>query len=87
MLDAMQAHTGKQPIIYTDPVFYRDVLDGEFTNYHYWLRSVAAEPDDEISKRARGPSGSSPPRALFPGLRAGSTATASTAPSATGIAC
>jgi lysozyme len=45
MLDAMQAHTGKRPIIYTDPVFYRDVLDGAFTNYHFWLRSVAAEPE------------------------------------------
>ncbi len=45
MLDAMQAHTGKRPIIYTDPVFYRDVLDGAFTGYHFWLRSVAAEPE------------------------------------------
>jgi lysozyme len=45
MLDAMQAHTGKRPIIYTDPVFYRDVLHGAFTNYHFWLRSVAAEPE------------------------------------------
>ena len=45
MLDAMQAHTGKRPIIYTDPVFYRDVLDGAFTDYHFWLRSVAAEPE------------------------------------------
>ncbi len=52
MLDAMQAHTGKQPIIYTDPVFYRDVLDGEFTNYHYWLRSVAAEPDAKYQGRS-----------------------------------
>lgn len=52
MLDAMQAHTGKQPIIYTDPVFYRDVLDGEFTNYHYWLRSVAAEPGDKYRSRS-----------------------------------
>jgi lysozyme len=52
MLDAMQAHTGKQPIIYTDPVFYRDVLDGEFTNYHYWLRSVAAEPEQKYPDRS-----------------------------------
>jgi lysozyme len=52
MLDAMQAHTGKQPIIYTDPVFYRDVLDGEFTNYHYWLRSVAAAPEAKYYRRS-----------------------------------
>ena len=44
MLDAMEAHTGKRPIIYTDPKFHREVLEGEFTDYHFWLRSVAAEP-------------------------------------------
>jgi lysozyme len=52
LLDAMQAHTGKQPIIYTDPVFYRDVLDGAFTDYHYWLRSVAAEPEEKYHERS-----------------------------------
>ncbi|WP_083239245.1 glycoside hydrolase family 25 protein [Methyloceanibacter superfactus] len=45
ILDAMEAHTGKRPIIYTDPAFHKDVLQGEFKSYHYWLRSVAAEPD------------------------------------------
>jgi lysozyme len=45
VLDAMQAYTGKRPIIYTDPVFHREVLQGEFPDYHFWLRSVAAEPD------------------------------------------
>ena len=44
MLEAMEAHTGKRPIIYTDPKFHRDVLEGEFTNYQFWLRSVAASP-------------------------------------------
>ena len=44
MLDAMEAHTGKRPIIYTDPKFHHDVLEGEFTNYQFWLRSVAAKP-------------------------------------------
>ncbi len=52
MLDAMEAHTGKRPIIYTDPVFYRDVLDGAFTNYHFWLRSVAAEPGEVYPQRS-----------------------------------
>ncbi len=42
MLEAMEAHTGKRPIIYTDPKFHREVLEGEFTDYHFWLRSVAA---------------------------------------------
>jgi lysozyme len=44
ILDAMEAHTGKRPIIYTDPVFHREVLQGELESYHFWLRSVAAEP-------------------------------------------
>ena len=44
LLDAMERHTGKRPIIYTDPAFHREVLQGEFRSYHFWLRSVAAEP-------------------------------------------
>ncbi|MGH6866761.1 MAG: glycoside hydrolase family 25 protein, partial [Methyloceanibacter sp.] len=44
LLDAMEAHTGKRPIIYTDPVFHREILQGEFETYHFWLRSVASEP-------------------------------------------
>ncbi len=51
MLDAMQAHTGKRPIIYTDPAFHRDVLAGEFAEYHFWLRSVAAQPHKNYGKR------------------------------------
>jgi lysozyme len=52
ILDAMEAHTGKRPIIYTDPAFHRDVLQGEFSSYHYWLRSVAAEPSKIYHGRA-----------------------------------
>jgi lysozyme len=52
ILDAMQAHTGKRPIIYTDPEFYREVLRGEFADYHYWLRSVAAEPEKVYGDRS-----------------------------------
>jgi lysozyme len=51
MLDAMHAHTGKRPIIYTDPKFHRDVLEGEFTDYHFWLRSVAAKPEQIYRER------------------------------------
>ncbi|WP_083269891.1 glycoside hydrolase family 25 protein [Bosea vaviloviae] len=42
MLVALQAHTGKKPIIYTDINFHEDVLEGEFNDYPYWLRSTAA---------------------------------------------
>jgi lysozyme len=52
ILDAMQAYTGKQPIIYTDPVFHHEVLEGEFPNYHFWLRSVAAEPKEIYRQRS-----------------------------------
>lgn len=51
MLDAMQAHLGKRPIIYTEPGFYRDVLDGAFTDYQFWLRSVAARPGAKYGSR------------------------------------
>ena len=51
MLEAMEAHTGKRPIIYTDPKFHRQVLEGEFPDYQFWLRSVAAKP--EAKYRAR----------------------------------
>ncbi len=51
MLDTMEAYTGKRPIIYTDPVFHREVLEGEFNDYSFWLRSVAAEPEERYSNR------------------------------------
>jgi len=45
MLVALEAHTGKRPIIYTDINFYRDVLYGSgFDAYPFWVRSVAADP-------------------------------------------
>jgi len=52
MLAAMEDYTGKKPIIYTDPLFHREVLQGELPNYHFWLRSVAAEPQDKYSDRS-----------------------------------
>lgn len=51
MLEAMEAHTGKRPIIYTDPKFHQDVLEGEFTSYQFWLRSVAAKPEAKYGAR------------------------------------
>lgn len=51
MLAALETHTGKRPIIYTDPKFHREVLEGEFPGYHYWLRSVAAEPAEVYRDR------------------------------------
>ncbi len=42
MLKGLHEHTGKKPIIYTDITFHEDVLEGEFNDYPYWLRSTAA---------------------------------------------
>ncbi|WP_224405518.1 GH25 family lysozyme [Afifella sp. IM 167] len=51
MLAAMEAHTGKKPIIYTDITFHKDVLEGRYRNYPFWLRSVAAEPKERFKDR------------------------------------
>lgn len=52
MLAAMEAHTGKLPIIYTDMTFHRDILEGEYFDNPFWLRSVAAEPHERYDRRA-----------------------------------
>ena len=51
LLKAMEFHTGKRPVIYTDINFHRDVLEGELGNYEFWLRSVAAEPAERFRDR------------------------------------
>lgn len=51
MLEAMEAHTGKRPIIYTEPKFHHDVLEGQLDDYEFWLRSVAAAPEDKFKSR------------------------------------
>ena len=51
MLAAMEAHTGKVPIIYTDMTFHREILEGERFDNPFWLRSVAAEPHQRYSGR------------------------------------
>lgn len=51
MLKAMQEHTGKRPIIYTDIPFHADVLEGYHRDQDFWLRSVAAEPHERYEGR------------------------------------
>jgi lysozyme len=51
MLAAMEAHTGKLPILYTDMAFHRDVLAGYDVPATFWLRSVAAEPHERYHDR------------------------------------
>ena len=51
ILEVMESHMGKRPIIYTDVAFHRDVLEGELKGYNFWLRSVAAEPHEIYRSR------------------------------------
>ena len=51
MLQEMEAHTGKRPIIYTDITFHREVLEGALAEYPHWVRSVAAEPHERYANR------------------------------------
>lgn len=51
MSAAMEAHTGMRPIIYTDITFHAEVLEGESLPHEFWLRSVAAEPEERYRGR------------------------------------
>ncbi len=50
-MDIVERHYGKRPIIYTTVDFHRDNLVGHFNNYHFWVRSVAAPPQDTYASR------------------------------------
>ena len=43
-MQKVERHYGQKPVIYTAPDFYADNLKGEFKDYSFWLRSVAAHP-------------------------------------------
>ena len=53
MLQELERHTGKRPIIYTDISFHKDVLEGvrEFDQYPFWIRSTAARPEEKYPNR------------------------------------
>lgn len=51
MLTELEQLTGKKPIIYTDITFHKDVLEGEFNEYPYWIRSTAAKPEVRYENR------------------------------------
>jgi lysozyme len=50
-MNRIEAYYGKRPIIYTSVDFHRDVLVGQFKDYHFWLRSVAKHPEDVYADR------------------------------------
>lgn len=43
-LDALEAHYGRRPIIYTTPDFYKQTGIGRVSGTEFWLRAVAAHP-------------------------------------------
>lgn len=51
MLEAMEQHTGKLPVIYTDINFHRDIMENEPFANMFWLRSTAAEPQKRYLNR------------------------------------
>ena len=51
MLREMESHTGKRPIIYTDITFHKEILEGEYADYPFWIRSTAAEPHERYDNR------------------------------------
>jgi lysozyme len=53
MLDEMERHYGKRPIIYTSVDFYEAILsDGAFSNYPIWVRSTKHYPAVRYGSRA-----------------------------------
>jgi lysozyme len=51
MLTELEQLTGKKPVIYTDITFHKDILEGEFNDYPYWIRSTAAKPEVRYDNR------------------------------------
>lgn len=45
-LDALTAHYGTAPVIYTTPDFWKDNQLGKLGTYDFWLRSVAGHPSE-----------------------------------------
>jgi lysozyme len=52
MLDEMERHFGKKPIIYTSVDFYEAILsDGAFSDYSMWVRSTKHHPSVRYGSR------------------------------------
>lgn len=50
-LDALEAHYGKRPVIYTSVDFFADRLVGAFERYPLWVRSTAVKPGEAYGDR------------------------------------
>ena len=84
MLEEMERHFGKRPIIYTSVDFYEAILsDGAFSDYPIWVRSTKHHPAVRYGSRP-GSSGNTRPTARSRASTATSTATPSTARASNG---
>jgi lysozyme len=50
-LDAVEAHYGKRPVIYTSVDFHADRMQDSFHRYPLWVRSVAGHPSTRYGSR------------------------------------
>jgi len=50
-LDELERYYGKRPVIYSSVDFHRDVLQGAFDDYPFWLRSVKTFPSKKYGDR------------------------------------
>jgi lysozyme len=50
-LDELERHYGKRPVIYSSIDFHRDVLEGAFDDYPFWVRSVKTFPAKRYGER------------------------------------
>jgi len=50
-LDKIERHFGRKAIIYTSVDFHEEILEGEFTDHQFWLRSVAGSPTKKFKNR------------------------------------
>ena len=50
-LEKVEKHYGQKPVIYATPDFYKENLQGEFTDYPFWVRAVAEHPSKVYPQR------------------------------------
>ena len=50
-LTRVERHYGQRPIIYSSVDFHDEILEGEFNDYPFWLRSVAGHPKTRYEQR------------------------------------
>lgn len=51
-LKRAEAYYGQKPIIYSSVDFHDEILKGVFKEYPFWLRSVAAHPEERYEDRS-----------------------------------